>query len=235
MQNSLFNCPHCQREYSADFAFCPYCGMKRPADSALPGESLALLEKARREEDPVKKHALLMDLRSQHPDTIEVEREVLMLGRLHERSRRDVSFRNIKCYLLQIYLDDRELSREDVTEMRQELFHHPQLEVCQRLAPDAEQFTREYLEALSGDFIQLFLEGSNLYMRSFFGFVNHRNAPALLAPHAARMLENMSGDDELSPDEKQMLLTAFYRAFSARMNGDTAKLDERLADMGLTI
>lgn len=235
MQQSLFTCPGCRREYAPEFAFCPHCGTKRPADSALPQESLALLEKACREEDPVRKHAMLSALRSQHPDTLEIEREMLMLGRLHERDRRDVSFRNIKCYLLQIYLDTQGLSRDDIADMRRELFHHPQLEACQRLAPDGEQFTREYLVDLSGDFIQLFLEGSNLYMRSFFGFVNHRNAPALLAPHAARMLQNISRDDELAPDEKQMLLTAFYRAFSARMNGDTAKLDKHLEEAGLNI
>ena len=107
--------------------------------------------------------------------------------------------------------------------------------MCRRLAPDGDAFTREYLEDLSGDFIQLFLEGSNLYMRSLFGFVNHRNAPALLAPHAARMLENISRDDELTPGERQTLLTAFYRAFALRMNGETAKLDKCLAEKGLTI
>jgi hypothetical protein len=234
MENA-FICPKCKRGFDPEFAFCPHCGQPRPKVSSLPKESLALLEKARREEDPVRKHALLMELRSQHPDTLDIERELLMLGRLHERSRRDVSFRNIKCYLLQIYLDTQGLSGDDIADMRRELFHHPQLEVCQRLAPDGDAFTREYLEDLSGDFIQLFLEGSNLYMRSLFGFVNHRNAPALLAPHAARMLENISGDDQLTQSERQTLLTAFYRAFALRMNGETAKLDKCLAEKGLTI
>ena len=234
MENA-FICPKCKRGFDPDFAFCPHCGQPRPKDSSLPRESLVLLEKARREEDPVRKHALLMELRTRHPDNLDIERELLMLGRLHERSRRDVSFRNIKCYLLQIYLDTQGLSGDDIADMRRELFHHPQLEVCRRLAPDGDAFTREYLEDLSGDFIQLFLEGSNLYMRSLFGFVNHRNAPALLAPHAARMLENISRDDELTPGERQTLLTAFYRAFALRMNGETAKLDKCLAEKGLTI
>ena len=234
MENA-FICPKCKRGFDPEFAFCPHCGQPRPKASSLPKESLALLEKARREEDPVRKHALLMELRTRHPDNLDIERELLMLGRLHERSRRDVSFRNIKCYLLQIYLDTQGLSGDDIADMRRELFHHPQLEVCRRLAPDGDAFTREYLEDLSGDFIQLFLEGSNLYMRSLFGFVNHRNAPALLAPHAARMLENISRDDELTPGERQTLLTAFYRAFALRMNGETAKLDKCLAEKGLTI
>lgn len=235
MQQSQCTCPKCQREYEAGFAFCPYCGAKRPVPSALPEESLALLEKARREEDPVRKHELLQALREKHPNALDIQREILLLGKLYQRDRRTVSFHRIKCYLLQIYLDDRELSREKIADMRRELFSDPQLMLCRQLAPDPEQFTREYLSRLSEDFIQLFLEGSNLYMRSFLGFVNHRNAPALLAPYAARMLEAMSRDKELTEEQRGQLTAAFYQAFRTRMNGDTAKLDEQLSRLNLTI
>lgn len=119
--------------------------------------------------------------------------------------------------------------------MRQELFHHEQLERCKALAPDADVFVSHYLERLSEEFVRLFLEGSTYYMRSFFGFTSRKNAPRLLAEPVARMMENMAADEALTPDERRMLTHALYRGFSRRMDGQTEWLRQEMERQGISM
>ena len=155
-------CPACGRETPVtSAAFCPYCGAPLDQSAPMDGAAQAALDKALKESDPVKKHRLLLQAREQHPDCLPIEEELLHLGRLYERSASTLDYSVIKCYLLQLYLAPEELSGDKRDAMRRELFCDPQLLACQRLAPDAEAFTRQYLERLSTEFIRIFLRGSN--------------------------------------------------------------------------
>lgn len=229
-------CPACRRELPvAGAAFCPYCGAPIAKEDATPQKVREMLAEAGKTEDPVVKHKLLTAAREEYPDCLEIERELLHLGRLHQRSSKAIDYSVIKCYLLQIYLTPDELPQPKKDAMRAELFGDDQLKRCQALAPDADGFTREYLERLSREFIHLFLEGSNLYMRSIFGLTFHKNASKLLARPAARMLYNMQNDGTLDTVSREMLMNAFYRAFAMQMDNDTAPLVEELQKIGCSL
>ena len=88
-------CPRCGKTLEvAGAAFCPHCGSPVAAAQAapVPEGALALLEKAERQADPVKKHKLLLEAQAQYPDCLEVAQELLFLGRLHERSPKKLDF-----------------------------------------------------------------------------------------------------------------------------------------------
>lgn len=236
MSENVRLCPHCRRGPTVtDAAFCPYCGGALAASAPLPEAAERALEAVKKTGDPVKKHRLLTEALTLCPDCLPLEEELLFLGRLHERDRRKPSYDVIKCYLLHFYLTPESFSPAKTDAMRRELFHHEQLERCKRLSPDPELFLRRYLERLSEEFIELFLEGSSYYMRSFLGFTSHRNAPRLLAEPAAEMLARMNGDRALTPEERDMLTRAFYRAFSLRTNGQTSWLQELLKRRGIDL
>lgn len=231
-------CPHCGHTLNLDggVAFCPYCGgALSKAAPAAPSEAVrAVLQKAELLEDPVKKHALLAQALADHPDSLAVAEELLFLGRLYERNPRTLDFSVIKCNLLNLYLEPDEYSPEQTEAMRAELFTHPDLERCLRLAPDREAFLGHYLTRLSGQFIDLFLRGSSRYMRRFFGFGLDSRAPKLLSYPAARMLAAMGQDEALAPQQRAQLQNAFYRAFTTQV-GDTQWLTQAMAELGVTL
>ncbi|MDD3335195.1 MAG: zinc ribbon domain-containing protein [Eubacteriales bacterium] len=231
MSQSIATCPACKRELPViGAAFCPYCGASLTSEENPKVRDL--LAAAMKTTDPVRKHELLLAARKEYPDCLSVEKELLHLGRLYQRDARAPRFDVIKCYLIQFYLTPKEFSADQRNAMRQELFEDEQLKRCQSLAPDAEGFTRDYLIRLSEEFIQLFLESSNYYMRSFFGITNRKGAPKYLADPAAQILINMRGDQGLSKERQALLSHAFYTAFSNRMNGEIAPLDEELEKAG---
>ena len=201
----------------------------------VPKGALALLEKAERQTDPVKKHELLLEAQAQFPDCLEVAQELLFLGRLHERSPKKLDFSVIKCHLLHLYLTPETFSGDTQRQMRQELFAHPDLKRCQELASDADAFTRQYLERLSREFINVFLRGSNRYMRSFFGLRLDHRVSKLLADPLALMLANVHGDTDLDFEQRTMLYDALYRAFLLETGNDAKWIDALLGEQGLPV
>ena len=229
-------CPSCQRELPvADGAFCPYCGAALEKGDELPEPVRAALEAAGKENDPVKKHRMLTEARQAFPNCLPIEEELLFLGRLYERDGKKPTFDVIKCFLLHPYLTPKEFSAAKRDAMREELFHHEQLERCKALATDPDVFLSHYLERLSEEFVRLFLEGSTYYMRSFFGFTSRKNAPRLLAEPAAQMIGNMAADEALTPEERKALTHAFYRGFSRRMDGQTEWLRQEMERQGISM
>lgn len=220
----------------ADFLFCPRCGAKldaaaAPADEALMQKLNAVLQK----QDIAGVHSGLLALREEYPKNLEVEKQLLLCGDPEAHPRRRNPYRAIRCYLLQMYLEPGEFSDEEKDEMRRELFHHPQLERCLALCENRETFLLDYLEELSLRFADIFMKGSNLYMRSFMGIRSLQQPHKLLAPHAARALWNMQRDEALAPDERQLLMKAFYRGYRRSVDGITAPLDSILSEQGLTL
>ena len=236
MSDFIQICASCRRELPVPgAAFCPYCGAPILRAEAIPPQAQEALDAAQKTEDPVKRHALLMEARKTCPDCLAVERELLHLGRLHERNPKKLDYSVIKCFLLHPYLTPNEFSQEKKDAMRAELLESEQLRRCQALAPDADGFTREYLERLSREFIHLFLEGSNVYMRSLFGFTFRKNTAKVLAPPAAQMLLHMQNDSALNTVQREMLMNSFYRAFALQMDNDTAPLVDELQKAGCSM
>lgn len=235
---NLPTCPRCARAaHAPDAAFCAYCGaaMAQKTAAPVPEDAQALLDEADKQKTPEKKYKVLKEAQARYPDCLAVAEALLFLGRLYERDPRKLDFSVIKCHLWHVYLTPEEFSGEQAAAMRMELFEHPDLERCRQLSPNADAFTRAYLQRLAKEFIRLFLRGSNRYMRSYFGFRMGGSAAKMLAPPAATMLVNIDGDELLSRERRDMLSCALYRAFALDMGGETQWLDAELRKAGLCV
>jgi len=235
------HCPHCGKPVNelADASFCPFCGGRlktaepeRVSESAIVRD---ILEQVKKTEDPRKKHALLLEAEQQDPQSLAVAQELLFLGRLHMRGGKHLDFSIIKCYLFMLYLQPEQLSRTRQEELREELFAHPQLLKCLELCVNKDDFMRSYLLKLAGEFIFLFLRGDSRYMRRLFGFGLESRASKNLADPVAVMLNHMQRDEQLKPEQRNMLMSALYQAFDKDMGGDTKWLDDRLKGMGMVV
>lgn len=236
MSHEPIPCPHCGRRTVEGAAFCPFCGAALPKrSSALSPEGEALLGQAGKTSDPVEKHRLLLRARALCPDCLEVEEALLFLGRLYERNPRKMDFSVIKCYLWHMYLTPGDFSPEKREAMRQELLHDPQLERCQELSGDAARYFLSYLERLAGEFVSLFLLGSNRYTNAFLGFRLDPRMDKVLASPVASMLQNIWNDGRLEDGERDALSGALYRAFLAQTGGNAAWVDARLKELGLPV
>ncbi|NLO84500.1 MAG: hypothetical protein GX096_03590 [Clostridiales bacterium] len=231
-------CPACQKPATLEGAtFCPYCGqsLSAPQHQPLPKGALDAITKASQAKNPKAKLDILTNAEKEYPDCLEIAEELLFLGRLHERDAKNADYSVIKCYLYQLYLTPEDFSNAKAEAMRTEFFSHPQLERCLALAADAGTFTKRYLTRLAGEFIDLFLRGSNVYMRSIFGFTMDSKAPQLLAAPANHILLNIHSDLALPQDQRHTLYAAFYNAFDRQMSGETSWLDELLSKDGYPI
>ena len=236
---SEMQCPQCGRTLTVETgaAFCPYCGGSLQAPAAKPENTAvqALLTRAEAADDPVKKHALLTEALALDPESLAVAEELLYLGRLYERNPHAADFSVIKCYLLNPYLEPTAVSPEKRDAMRRELFDHPDLDRCLRLCGDRTAFLTRYLTRLSAQYIDLFLHGSSQHMHRFFGFSMDSRAPKLLAVPAARMLAAMRDDGALTPEQRSLLMHAFYAAFNTQLNGDVQWLRQEMQARGVTL
>ena len=231
------HCPKCGRtlEIAAGATFCPFCGASLTPKAADSAEVSALLRQAANESDPKKRYAALTKAQALAPESLAVCEELLFLGRLHERTPKKLDFSIIKSFLLQMYLTPKDFTEAKADAMRAELFEHPLLLRCLALAPDPQAYMTHYLTRLSGEYIDLFLRGSSVYMRRYFGFGMESRAPKYLAEPAGDMLARMRADDRLSDERRALLTNAFYEGFSRQMNGETRWLDERLEKLGVTL
>ncbi len=225
-------CAKCHKTISAadSAAFCPYCG-----ERIAPAAGGADLFAVRNEDDPEKKHELLLALQAQHPDSLEVAEEILYLGRLYDRNKKGIDFSVIKSYVLNVYLDPEEIKPDKREALRREIFSHPDLDRCLELTENKEAFLSRYLEHISEEFIRLFLKGSSRHMHTFFGFTQTSKAPKFLAQPAAVMLKNMQRDGSLTGEQRELLMRAFYTAFSCQADGQTRYLDQEMQRLGVSI
>lgn len=230
-------CPVCYRELpAADAAFCSYCGAALQTEKRIvPDAVKKLLRELEREKDPVKKHAVLTAAEKQHPDSLEIAEEILFLGRLYERSPKKLDYSVIKCYLWQLYLTPDAFDAEQQNAMRAELVSHPHLMRCIRLAPDGDAFMRRYLTRLAGEFVRIFLMGSNHYTKSWFGFRLDSRMGRVLAEPAANMLCAIRADEQLDPQTRALCYDALYRAFVTETGGESRWVDELLEKKGYPI
>ena len=229
----MTQCPVCRREIAAeDAAFCLYCGAELDKRIAVSQEVQHALKEAEKQKDPVKKHQLLLQAQERFPDSLDIARELLFLGRLYERSSKKLDYSVIKCYLWHMYLTPEQFSAETKDAMRAELISHPQLMRCLELAPDQNDFMRRYLRRLASEFITMFLLGSTYYTKTVFGFRIDNRMGRVLAEPAASVICAIREDEALDEHHRTLMADAFYRAFITETGGESRWLDEWLEKKG---
>jgi len=233
----MLQCQACRRSLPmSDAAFCPYCGATLQTEKrAVPDEVKKLLRELEKQKDPVKKHEMLVKAEEKYPDSLEIAEEILLLGRLYERSPKKLDYSVIKCYLLHMYLTPEQFSPDGKDEMRRELFSHPQLLRCLSLAEDENAFLRRYLGRLCAEFVTIFLLSSTYYTKSLFGFRLDSRMGRVLAEPAANMLCAIRSDEALDMQHRALLYDAFYRAFVTETGGESRWVDELLEKRGYPV
>jgi len=235
-----YQCPHCGKELEEKngATFCPFCGGIVAREEAItedPPDVRELLQQAGGIKDIRKKWKFLLQAEEKYPNSLPIAEELLFLGRLYDRDKRQLDFSVIKCYLLMVYLKPDEFPEERATQFKEEIFAHPQLLKCLALTPSQDAFLRKYLLRLCEEFIRLFLRGDSTYMRKLFGFGLDSRAPKLLADPVSYMLDNIRRDSQITPEQQELLMNALYRSFDKNMGGDIQWLNQRLDKAGIKL
>lgn len=232
-----FSCPYCALKLTPQkngqavvlkaTTAAPVHIMDAPAGADVP----ALLRRAQEESEPIKRFALLQKAEEAAPNNLQVQKALLLHGRLHERDKHRIDFSVIKCYLLHVFEEPDTYSFSQREDKIRELISEDRLVKAMDIAPDGQAFLKDYLTALSQEYIHLFLRGSSRHMKPIFGFAPAGKPSRLLAAPAANMLRCMLKEQALSNDQREMLTSAFYRAYGIEFQGETSYLDEALGSM----
>ena len=187
-----------------------------------------LLHEARVTEDPVFAYACLMRAVIMAPDSLEVQRALLMHGRLHERGQVAGDFSVIKCYILHSFEHPEKHSPQEQEQMAREAFDDPRLKTCLELSTQPEVFLRDYLAELCADYMRVFIAGDTSHAPAIFGLATKGMLHRYLAKPANDLLRNVLSSPWLSLDEQLLLARGFYQAFYRQMEGQTKELDKLL-------
>lgn len=207
-------CHKCGREtlYEGEAPkFCAHCAseLKRPDAYSQIDECL---NEVRALDDTAERYAHLIKARERFPDNFLIEREILYLGRLHERGGRP-DFYRIPYWPLTALENPREYSAKDRKRMLDSFFQNPEIARVGSLSGDADAFWDEYLLHMAREYVNMFLKGSSANS-TLLGFrrreseVMRRSAACL-----ARMLTNIGQSDLVDPALKPRLASALKRAF----------------------
>lgn len=187
-----------------------------------------LLHEASISRDPGYAYRCLERAEVMAPDSLKVQRALLMHGRLHERDRRAADYSVIKCYLLHAFEHPERHPEAEQQRMARELFDHRRLQACLALAEDPQAFLNDYLEELSQEYMRLFIAGDSSHAPRVFGISPRQQLHRYLARPAADVIRNLLLSPFLSEEEQLMAARAFYRAFYKQMQGQTKDLDRLL-------
>ncbi len=229
-----FSCPYCAAQLTPQKNGQAVVLKASPAapvhikDVPVGADVTALLRKAQEESDPIKRFALLQKAEEAAPNNLQVQKALLLHGRLHERDKHRIDFSVIKCYLLHVFEEPDTYTFAQREDKIRELISEDRLVKAMDMAPDGQAFLKDYLTALSQEYIHLFLRGSSRHMKPMFGFAPAGKPFRLLAAPAASMLRCMLKEQALSNDLREMLAGAFYKAYGLEFQGETSYLDEAL-------
>lgn len=187
-----------------------------------------LLFMADTETDPVLIHQALSRAEELAPEDLAVQRRLLLLGRLHERSAKTMDFSVIKSWLLHAFEHPDKHKEAEAKGMARELFDEARLKRCLELAPDRDAFLRGYLEELSKDYIRIFIAADNTHVPRVFGISFRGNLSRYLALPARDIISNILSSPWLSGEEATLLAKSFYRAFFDHVHGEVRELDRLL-------
>ena len=196
---------------------------KQPLPNGVDG-LLAYAEKAA----PADSERALLQAEALAPSDLRVQRALLMLGELPRRDPRNPDRHLIKCYLFHGFECPEAYDEAAQRFMARALLDHPRLRRCLALSPDPDGFLREYLIALSGQYIHMFLLGERGHLPTLFGFTLPRRVPVAMAEPAAAILRNIFLCPFLTEAEQGLIAGCFYRAYYQALSGQTGPLDEAL-------
>jgi len=187
-----------------------------------------LLDIADTQEDPARVYEALSRAEQLAPEDLNIQRRLLLHGRLHERNPKNLDFSVIKSFLLNAFEHPEKHRPEDLRKMERELFDEPRLQRALELAQDRAAFLRSYLEDLSRDYMRVFISSDSSHVPKVLGFSFKGALPRYLAMPALDILKNVFSSPYLSREEAQVLGKAFYRAFFEQVQGETKVLDAQL-------
>lgn len=189
-----------------------------------------LLSAARKASDPRHAWKLLQRAEVLAPDSLDVQRALLMHGRLHERSPKALDYSVVKCYILHAFEHPEQHSEEELKDMAQELFEHRKLQECLRLSPDPNAFLKQYLEDLSQEYLRIFVISDSSHVPRIFGLQAPGQLHKYLAKPAADIIRNMLSSPFLSAEHQTLAARAFYQAYHRQVEGRVEALDALLGE-----
>lgn len=187
-----------------------------------------LLHEAAQSDDPVYAHACLKRAEMLDPQSLAVQRALLMLGRLHERGKKPADYSLIKSYLLHSFEHPEKYTEAALEAAADELFRGPQLLRCLDLAPDPQAFLEQYLDDLAAEYIRIFIAGDSSHAPRVFGLSVKAQLHSYLARPTADMISNALQSPFLTKEQQRLTARSVYRAFSRQMGGETKALDSLL-------
>ena len=226
------SCGSCGKRIEGEgIAFCPYCGAKLTGGTvpeARDPEAEKWVRKALAAASyPERKKILLKGLED-CPGSREIEWELLFIGEPEKKKSwsNGIDYSIIKSWILEIYRTPEAFSEEKRERMHEQLFDAPELARVMNRFEHPEEKQQEYLQRLCREYVELFLEGSNIVMGSIFGFRIERNKEKKLAAPVAQMIARIRADEKLLPEQREQLWKAMYQAYGARTGGKMEYLDE---------
>ena len=227
-------CRQCGKTIDGEgIAFCPYCGAKLAAEPAAEirnEEAEKWVRKALNVTSYPERREILLKGLEACPDSREIQWELLFVGEEAPKKGWAIDFSIIKSWVLEIYRDPKAFSETKRDQMRTQLFDAPRLTGTLQMFEDPAAKQQEYLRRLCTEYVELFLEGSNLVMGNIFGFRIERNKEKKLAVPVAEMIGRIRTDEKLLPEQREQLWKALYQAYGARTGGKMEYLDEVLSD-----
>ena len=227
-------CSGCGKNIEGEsVAFCPYCGAKLTVEAApeiRDEKAEKWVRKALAASSYPERKKILQKGLEACPGSREIAWELLFIGEPEAKKRWTVDFSIIKSWILEIYWKPEIFSSDRKDRMRAQLFEDPELIRTLNLFEHPEEKQKEYLQRLCNEYVELFLEGSNLVMGNIFGLHSERNKEKKLASPVAKMIARIRADEKLLPEQREQLWKAMYQAYGKRTGGNMGYLDDQIQE-----
>ena len=182
----------------------------------------------KRKQGPRERYEALLRAEQENPKDLSVQRALLLLGNQWKADGKNPDPSLIKCYLFHSFEHPECHDEETLQKMAREFFDAPRLQACMALASRPEEFLREYLAELAGQYVDIFIWHQKEHVPSLFGFVPPKKIPKFLALPMGDVIRNIFLSPFLSLEEQQLLSGVFYRACYGFLQGQTEPLDAYL-------
>lgn len=201
---------------------------KKPAPDLSRMNLDQLLFVADTHEDPVVMHQALRQAEALDPENLQVQKKLLLLGRLHERNPKKPDMSVIKCHLLHAFEHPEKFKEEQLRQMARQLVDEDRLQKAMQMAPDGQLFLEDYLLELSREYLRIFLASDNSHIPRVFGISFKGSRARYLAPPARDIINNVFASPFLDQQEARLVARAFYRAYFEFNQGESKQLDALL-------
>ena len=193
----------------------------------LPEDADALVDLSGRVQDPRERRRCLEKAQALAPESLRVQRALLMLGDLG-REKRTGDFSAIKSYLLMAFENPEAFDEPKRRAMIRDIFDHPQLRLCLSLAEDRAAFMDAYIRDLVREYGRLFISGASSHSGAVFGFSTPKSRNRALSIPLGDMLARISACPYLSAEERGLLLRALYAQAAELLQGDMELVHEAI-------